>query len=563
MLLELTTMPFSTYGSYLVLSKYADGLYLRDIRGGDSSLGKLIRFECYVNDVLVNINSFHYEGTETFLSFSYQNASLFIAFENEDVIRFKGENLKLKLLYHIGSYDHLNIVDDKTAEFHSYSEEVKLKTFFVQGTYEKGIAWQGERTLNADITTSELFDMAFESYRDVSKHHQFKEFNDVIKQSLIKYKEWKNSMLTPFVNYESSFAKASYITYASMVKPEGLLKRYSMYMSINWMTNIWSWDNCFNALGLAKNHPELSFDQFITFKDMQLESGVLPDFANNLFCSYSCTKPPVQGWTYSLLQKMNPYFSRPEIMREAYDMMANQISYWETYRTDEGYGLPYYNHGNDSGMDNATVFMNTATIISPDLASYMILQYETLHNLANLLKKTHTDWLVKASQLQEKLLSNLYDGKNFYSVDKYTKKRITKEHALINLLPIIIGHRLDKEIVSNITRRLLSKDFYTQYGFATEAVSSEYYNPNGYWRGPIWAPTTLLIIDGLRRSGFKQEAITASQKYCEMTLIGGMAENFDSLTAQGLVDPAFTWTSNVFFVLAHYYLNEKSEIYEE
>jgi len=36
----------------------------------------------------------------------------------------------------------------------------------------------------------------------------------------------------------------------------------------------------------------------------------------------------------------------------------------------------------------------------------------------------------------------------------------------------------------------------------------------------------------------------------ELTLVGGMAENFDPFSGKGLVDPAFTWTSSVFLLLA-------------
>ena len=38
-----------------------------------------------------------------------------------------------------------------------------------------------------------------------------------------------------------------------------------MYMSKNWMTNIWSWDNCFNAMALVRHQPELAWDQFMIF----------------------------------------------------------------------------------------------------------------------------------------------------------------------------------------------------------------------------------------------------------------------------------------------------------
>jgi len=41
-----------------------------------------------------------------------------------------------------------------------------------------------------------------------------------------------------------------------------------------------------------------------------------------------------------------------------------------------------------------------------------------------------------------------------------------------------------------------------------------------------------------------------AHKFMELTLVGGMAENFDPFSGKGLVDPAFTWTSSVFLLLA-------------
>ena len=41
----------------------------------------------------------------------------------------------------------------------------------------------------------------------------------------------------------------------------------------------------------------------------------------------------------------------------------------------------------------------------------------------------------------------------------------------------------------------------TEHGLATERPTSPHYQADGYWRGPIWAPATVLIEDGLRRPG--------------------------------------------------------------
>ena len=54
-----------------------------------------------------------------------------------------------------------------------------------------------------------------------------------------------------------------------------------------------------------------------------------------------------------------------------------------------------------------------------------------------------------------------------------------------------MGKRLPLNIINNIVNVLKSDRFITNYGYATESPSSKYYESDGYWGGPIWAPSTL------------------------------------------------------------------------
>jgi glycogen debranching enzyme len=99
-----------------------------------------------------------------------------------------------------------------------------------------------------------------------------------------------------------------------------------------------------------------------------------------------------------------------------------------------------------------------------------------------------------------------------------------------------------------------SERFFTAYGFATESPASPFYRDNGYWRGPIWAPSTMLMIDGLEKCGEATLAQEAARRFVAMTANSGFAENFDARTGEGLCDLAYTWTASVALVLARDYL---------
>ncbi|CAM3748391.1 hypothetical protein KIPE111705_23000 [Kibdelosporangium persicum] len=90
----------------------------------------------------------------------------------------------------------------------------------------------------------------------------------------------------------------------------------------------------------------------------------------------------------------------------------------------------------------------------------------------------------------------------------------------------------------------------TPAGLATELPSSPHYEADGYWRGPVWAPATILIEDGLRRGGAVDLADRVSARFRALCEKSGFAENFDALTGQGLRDRAYTWTASAYLILA-------------
>ena len=86
---------------------------------------------------------------------------------------------------------------------------------------------------------------------------------------------------------------ASYVNWSSIIAPCGLFKRYAMYMSKNWMSSVWSWDHCFNAIAAAYGDPEMAWDQFMVMFDHQRPSGMIPDSINDVFLVDGYCKPPI------------------------------------------------------------------------------------------------------------------------------------------------------------------------------------------------------------------------------------------------------------------------------
>ena len=155
---------------------------------------------------------------------------------------------------------------------------------------------------------------------------------------------------------------------------------------------------------------------------------------------------------------------------------------------------------------------------------------------------------------------------NHFVIDGRLRSCISGTHAvtdgncLLDFLPLVLGNRIPYEIREKMMTALCKDGGYlSSNGFATESVSSPYYISNGYWRGPIWAPSTWLLIYGLRECGEKELALLTAKRFCDMCAKEGFAENFDAVTGEGLRDRAYTWTSSIFLLLANFLLEEENE----
>lgn len=115
-------------------------------------------------------------------------------------------------------------------------------------------------------------------------------------------------------------------------------------------------------------------------------------------------------------------------------------------------------------------------------------------------------------------------------------------------MPIVLGEHLPENLGKALAVRI--EAHLTPYGLASELPTSPHYRPDGYWRGPIWAPATVLIEDGLRRAGHHRLADEISARFRGLCETHGFAENFDALTGTDLRDRAYTWTASSYLLLA-------------
>ncbi|WP_086664092.1 amylo-alpha-1,6-glucosidase [Lentzea kentuckyensis] len=337
---------------------------------------------------------------------------------------------------------------------------------------------------------------------------------------------------------------ACYVIWSATVAPAGFVTRPAVLMSKHWMNKVWSWDHCFNALALAPGAPELAWHQFQVVFDHQDAQGALPDSITHSEVLRNFVKPPVHGWTLSRLRERLPGgLPDPGL---AYRQLAAWTSFWLDHRRAPGRRLPYYEHGNDSGWDNSTVFREERLVESADLAAFLVLQMKELAVLGAELGDS-SPWNELADAMLEAMLEELWDGNRFVSRGVVSGE-LRSTASLLDLMPVVLGEHLPKEIFDRLCEGVA--EHLTSVGPATELPSSPHYEADGYWRGPVWAPATVLIEDGLRRGGAVELAGEVSARFRATCEKSGFAENFDALTGQGLRDRAYTWTASAYLLLS-------------
>jgi glycogen debranching enzyme len=229
-----------------------------------------------------------------------------------------------------------------------------------------------------------------------------------------------------------------------------------------------------------------------------------------------------------------------------HDRLSRWSDFWLTQRRAPGHALPYYQHGNDSGWDNSTAFDLDRVVESPDLAAFLVVQLDVLAGLSRELGHADGRWAQEADRLTQALLTQLWTPDGFVAVGALTG-RPSSTSSLLTLTPLMLGDRLPADIRQVMVEKV--RLHLTEHGLATELPTSPHYQADGYWRGPVWAPATALVVAGLRQSGEGSLADEICRRFAALCERSGFAENFDALSGDGLRDRAYTWTAAVYLTL--------------
>ncbi|MBM0202864.1 amylo-alpha-1,6-glucosidase [Micromonospora sp. NPDC051227] len=545
-------IPFSYRGSWFNISPvvaektYADDLHLVSHQTG---LHPVLRLTPTVAGTTV-------VATPALLTWRTGADRIEAVYDGPDTLRIRGHRLGLRvaaaahtLTPFSGTYLYADPVDGSHV-FTSYETGRRYRITVLSGALLRtdGAQALGTADRSLDLSGDQPWEIAIEEYATARPPYVGAvTFEQLCRDRFAEFSAFVDA-IAPWRGPETPAAElAAYVLWSATVAPAGFVTRPAVLMSKHWMDKVWSWDHCFNAIALAAGEPELAWHQFQLPFDHQDEAGALPDSVTHSEVLHNYVKPPIHGWALRHLRRRLPQPPDRAALAQTYDRLARWTGFWLDARRAPGHDLPHYQHGNDSGWDNATTFDENRVLETADLAAFLVSQLRCLAELATELGEPTTRWSREADRIHGAMLRDLWDGERFCARDPHTGHR-RPSRSLLDLMPVALGADLPAPVAAALARGV--ETHLTTHGLATEPTDSAHYLADGYWRGPIWAPSTVLVEDGLRRAGQTRMADDISRRFLALCEKSGFAENFDAETGTGLRDRAYTWTASSYLILA-------------
>jgi putative isomerase len=546
--IDISKTPFSMRGSYMAVKDRKEGLTIANLRAMSDIWG-FIRIE--FPDTLKNYKLI---ATANELVLERENSRIRVTFENPSVLRIRGENTGVMLISE-KDVELLPISNNQWRMFQGWYERYLITG--IQGNIKANY-----KQTNASLNRNPVYEnVSYTLIPDVSSNCEFAveifKSEWVPKTYTLSFNQCSNSLQESYTNWSKAFPKmpekyspmaqiSQYLLWANSVAPEGPLTRESIYMSKNWMCNIWSWDHCFNALALANYYPKLAWDQIMVVFDNQNELGALPDMINESRTTWGFLKVPVHGLIIREMMAKKGAVDKKKL-QEIYEPLKKWTDFWFLYRDDDHDGIPQLNHSNEAA-DGATPFDVGLPIESPDLSAYLIIQMDVLADIANKLQKPSesSKWKERSEKLLKLMLDKQWNGEKFISYKSGTIEYNLKSKSYPQFIPLLLGQKLPKEIREKLVAQLKTSGMITPYGYASESTKSELFDQYSYWRGPVWAPYNYMIVEGLLACGENAMAKDLAEKFCNNVEKSGISEHFDPVTGEGIGDPGYSWTAAVY-----------------
>ena len=352
--------------------------------------------------------------------------------------------------------------------------------------------------------------------------------------------------------YEEGRVRAEYTLWSLLTDPTMGIDHTMIVMIGQEIAS--QWQVCQNSVALEP-HLDTSMSLLLGPLDRVSPYGQFSDLYNDVTTVTQMIKPPVHGW--SILQLLKYRDLKKELSPETLELLYKAVSAWGQWfldcRDEDGDGLPAYEHGDETGFDDCTLFIDHMQMASPDLSAYLVLLYEALGKLARLLDKPAegAEWDKKSKTLLDTMLSKQWDGEHFVGIVPWTGEKVFSG-SLIHYIPAVLGDRLPREILDKLADDLTEEGiFLSPWGLSMERMDSDWFEATGrsIARGNIVPPSMLFICAGLLESARRDAGRLIADRYCTALKDFGMPFLIHPILGNSFGFAGGSWPACVYTIL--------------
>jgi len=191
------------------------------------------------------------------------------------------------------------------------------------------------------------------------------------------------------------------------------------------------------------------------------------------------------------------------------------------------------------------LILRSSSLSIEDLAfnSILIRANTLLTTIADEIHETIPGWLWERMKKAPHALELLWNEahQQYFSRNFNTFEPIT-EPSIMAFLPLYAG-TISKRRASELVEHMKTSAWDTAFPIPSVPKNSKYFQPARYWQGPSWINTNWLIIEGLKRYGFEQEAERLRTQSIALVEKSGSYEYFNPLNGSPAGASNFSWTA--------------------
>jgi len=195
---------------------------------------------------------------------------------------------------------------------------------------------------------------------------------------------------------------------------------------------------------------------------------------------------------------------------------------------------------------NSEAILSRSLFVVEDLAfnSIFIRANQCLKEIAKTAAYDLPEHLKESMDKTQGALEQLWDETSGqYYARSFVSHKLIEEPSIATLLPLYSGG-ISKDKAARLVELLKRRRmFSTSWPVPSVPVNSNDFNPYKYWQGPAWINTNWLIIDGLKRYGYHEEAKVLQERTLQLVANSGMYEYFNPLNGEPAGAPNFSWTA--------------------